>query len=150
MTEGEKWILGCTIVMAVGTIGAMIVMIIALNKKQEVKVDQPVSITITEELHNSFAAKESFDKHCEENRREIENIFSKIGGVDRGAGNKISAEVTAIHARINLLDKSSGRLEATTELQNEKLKSMDSKLDGMPDRVIATLRNTGAIGRTNS
>ena len=45
----EIWILGCTIVMAFAAIAACVVSIIALNKKQDVKVEQPVSITITEE-----------------------------------------------------------------------------------------------------
>lgn len=30
------------------------------------------------------ASKKEFDKHVEENRREHENLFSKIGGVERG------------------------------------------------------------------
>lgn len=131
--------------MVVSTVGLFVVALIALMKKQDVKIEQPVSITITEELHKSFAARDVFERHCEENKREHENIFSRIGGVDRDSGAKITSEVTAIHARINLLDKSNGRLEATTELQNQQLKSMNDKLDGMPDRVIATLKNTGAI-----
>jgi hypothetical protein len=69
MTQMEAWILGCTIVMACAAIAACVVSVIALNKKQDVKVEQPVSITVTEELHDMFAAKDVFEKHCEETKR---------------------------------------------------------------------------------
>jgi hypothetical protein len=105
------------------------------------KNPQPFEVTKAKQ----YVHKDDFDHFANENKREHENIFSKIGGVDRGSGVKISAEVAQIHARINLLDKSNARLEATSETQNEQLKSLDTKLDGMPERVIATLKNTGAI-----
>jgi hypothetical protein len=127
-----------------GAIGLLIAGVSAF-RKQDVKLDQPVNITITEELHKVFAGKDVFDKHVAENSARHAELFSRIGAAAGGAENKISAEVTQIHARINLLDKSNSRLEATTELQNEKLNIMDDKLDGMPERIIATLKNTGAI-----
>jgi len=126
-------------------LGLFVVALVALFKKNDVKVEQPITVKVIEALHDKFASKVEFDRQAEENKREHENLFSKIGGVDRGFAQKVTNEVTAIHARINLLDKSSGRLEATTELQNEQLSALDKKLDGIPDRVIATLKNTGAI-----
>jgi uncharacterized membrane-anchored protein YhcB (DUF1043 family) len=127
--------------MTAATIGLFVVALIALLKKQEVKVDQPLDVSLVETL----ATKADLKEHIIEDRTEHANLFSKIGGMDRGMAQKISNEVTAIHARINLLDRSNGRLEATTELQNAQLKSLDDKLDAMPERVIATLKNTNAI-----
>ena len=97
MNESEKWIVGCTILVALCTLGAVIISIVALNRKQEVKVEQPVSITITEELHKVFANREAFNEHVADNKREHENIFSKIGGVERGLSAKIHGEMTAIN-----------------------------------------------------
>lgn len=77
--------------------GSLLVAIVALNKKQEVKVEQPVSITITEELHKVFANREAFNEHVADNKREVENIFSKIGGVERGLAAKIHNEMSAIN-----------------------------------------------------
>ncbi len=117
-----------------GAIGLALTGISVFGKAQ-VRVEQPVAITLTEELHKSFAAREVFEKHVEDNRRDHENIFSKIGGVDRGSGAKISTEVTAIHARINLLDKSNSRLEATTEMQNQTLSQITADVKRILERM---------------
>ena len=50
-----------------------------------------------------------------------------------------------MHEKINSVDRKVAALERATDLQNDKLSVMDEKLDGMPDRMIATLKNTGAI-----
>jgi hypothetical protein len=134
VSQMEVWMLISQVVMALATVGALLFMAAAFNKRQKVQFQQPVSVTITEELHKVFASKENFDKHIAENRHEHDNIFSKIGGVDRGTGAKISTEVTAIHARINLLDKATGRLEAATEFQNQQLAQMDSKITRLLER----------------
>lgn len=135
ISTGEIWMLvfsGLTVViMFVGT----------FFKKTDVKVKQPFDVQIVEKL----ATKDELHALVADNNREHDNLFSKIGGMDRGIAKKISDEVTAIHVRINLLDKSSGRVEATTEAHSKQLEQLDDKVDGIPDRVIATLKNTGAI-----
>lgn len=135
ISTGEIWMLvfsGATVViMFIGT----------FFKKTDVKLRQPFDVQIVEKL----ATKEEVHALITDNKREHDNLFSKIGGMDRGIAKKISDEVIAIHARINLLDNSSGRVEATTELHSQQLQQLDNKVDGIPDRVIATLKNTGAI-----
>lgn len=93
------------------------------------------------------ASKEAFDRHVEFNAGEHRDIFSKIGGVDRGSSQKISNEVTAVHNRVNSLEKSVGGLETSAHLTHQRLASMDRKMDDLPAQIIATLKNTGAIGR---
>lgn len=113
---------------------SVIIATIALIKKQQVQVDQPVQVTITEELHKVFAAKEAFEQHVKDDKREHENLFSKIGGVDRGNGEKMSREVGAIHSRINGIEKSLGGLEKAAELQNQQMASLDAKITRILER----------------
>jgi len=134
MTDAEKWILGCTIVMSLGTICAVVVSIVALNKKQEVKVEQPVSITITEELHKVFASRETFDQHIQQNREDHEKIFSKIGGVERGAANVIEQRVEVVRRDLVNVGQQVSGLQAETKLQNQQLARMDAKLDRLTER----------------
>lgn len=130
----EVWMLVGQLLMAVGTIGALIIMAAAFNKKQNVQFKQPVNVTISEELHKIFAAKETFDRHVAENKAEHEQLHSRIGGVDRGNGGKLNMEVTAVHVRINAIDKSVSRLEATTELQNQQLAAIQSDIKQLLQR----------------
>jgi len=126
--------LGCTIVMTIGTIGAMVVSVIALNKKQEVRVQQPVTITITEELHKIFAAREVFEKHVAENREDHDKIFTKIGGVERGAAATIEQRVEVVRRDLVEVGKQVSGLDSKTELQNQQLARIDSKLDRLAEK----------------
>ena len=107
MSEGEKWILGCTIVMAICTLAAVVISIIAVNKKQEVKVEQPVSITITEELHKSFASKEAFEKHVQDMKGEIDRLDEilrvEIPEMERRITSAADQRVRRLHQRIDPL-----------------------------------------------
>lgn len=106
MTEGEKWMLGCTIVMALCTLAAVVISIVAMNKKQEVQLQQPVSITITEELHKVFAAREAFEKHQEENSERHGQLFRRIDDVERQSRRELMEAVSGINAdRQRTMDK---------------------------------------------
>ena len=63
-----------------------------------------------------------------------EQIFSKLNGIGRGADNKISAEITAVHSRVNAIEKSIGGLEASNAMQNQQLARMDAKIDRLIER----------------
>lgn len=79
------------------------------------------------------ASKEEFMAHVERNEREHENIFKKIGGVERGAMERLDAKFAAmqtsaeagrekIHGRINEV------LAAVSELKGE-LKGAERRSD---------------------
>lgn len=68
------------------------------------------------------ASKEEFEKLVIQNRHEHENIFSKIGGVERGADAKMAAMMKEsnegrekIHKRINEVLAGVSRLEGKLE-----------------------------------
>jgi hypothetical protein len=141
MNEADKWILGCTIVVALCTIAAVVISVIALNKKQEVRVDQPVSVTITEELHKIFAAKAMFEKHVSENREDHDKIFSKIGGVERGAKTSTDAQVEVVRRDLVHVSNQVAGLQVETKLQNAQLSRMEKNLTDMPSKIVADIVN---------
>jgi len=138
---------GVICAMAFGAVG-VIVGVIGLLKKQDVNIGpQPMTVELVKAFHEQFANKEDVAEALRDNKDVHEQIFAKIGGVDRGASGRLNAEVSSIYTRIAALEKSVGGLEAASRMQTSHLEQMDNKLDAMPDRVIATLRNTGAIGK---
>lgn len=117
ITEGEMWILGCTILTALCAVAAVIIAILALNKKQEVRVDQPLEVQFAAD----FVPHKAFDKLVADNNREHENIFKKIGGVERGAGSALNQRLgemqkaaeegrEKLHTRINRISIGVARL----------------------------------------
>lgn len=129
----------CAIVFGALTI---VIALISIFRKNDTTIStQPLIIAMQKE----FAGKHEFDAHVAANGAAHEAIFSKIGGVERGGNNKISVEIMAVHSRINGLEKSVGGLESLTQAQNAQLTSMDHKMDQMPSRIIADLRNAKGL-----
>ena len=118
---------GCIVAIVVGVSG-LVIGIIGLLKKTEVKVEQPVSVTITEELHKIFAAKEAFETHVAENKKEHENFFTKIGGVERGAAANLAGRFDRISEELIEQGKDIAGLKKETEMQNQTLASVQSDI----------------------
>jgi len=78
VNQMEVWMLVGQLIMAAGTIGTLIYMVVASNKKTDVRFHQPVSVTITEELHKTFAAKADFDAHVRKNQDDTLEVFREI------------------------------------------------------------------------
>lgn len=125
------------------TVGLFIVALIGLLKKTDVNVSpQPLQI----ELQKQFADKHEFDKHVMQNKTDHDQIFSKIGGVDRGNSKKLEdqiqilrserhADAVETHRRINEMEKSVGGLESATELQNQSLAALQSDVKRILERL---------------
>ena len=108
--------------------GALLISIVAVNKKQEVRVEQPVNVTITEELHKVFASKETFETHVAENKREHDNFFAKLGGVERGAAANLAGRFDKISEELTGQGKDIAGLKKETEMQNQTLASVQSDI----------------------
>ena len=108
--------------------GALLISVVAVNKKQDVRVEQPVSVTITEELHKIFASKETFETHVAENKKEHDNFFSKIGGVERGAAANLAGRFDKISEDLTEQGKDIAGLKKETEMQNQTLASVQSDI----------------------
>lgn len=104
--------------------------------KQEGTVPQPLEIRgVTE-----FAKKSELERHSEWDLKEHEKLWSKVGGVERGAGDKISGEIKSLRderhddavemqKRLSAFEKSIGGLEAATNLQNQSLASIQGQIN---------------------
>ena len=107
--------------------------------------DKPAPGDVQREAAERFAEKEELRHHIEWNRREHENLFSKIGGVERGAAANTekkfeerriehNADMRALRTDIGDIAKKVAGLETVTDLQNQHMASMDSKLDRLIER----------------
>jgi flagellar motility protein MotE (MotC chaperone) len=117
ISQMEVWMLISQIVIAVGTIGALLFMAASFNKKTNVAFKQPVSVTISEELHNVFASKTEFEKHLADFKEKHKEVWATL----RGENQRISSEVTATREAI-------AGLESTTGMQNQQLAAIQSDI----------------------
>jgi len=129
VSQIEVWMLVGQLLMAVGTIGALAFMAASFNKKQNVAFKQPVTVTISEELHKVFAAKEAFDLHVAENKKDHEQIFSKLGGVERGLRGEFSTELKVVRAEMIEAGRQLAALNNNAEMLNQAMTAERSRLD---------------------
>jgi len=109
--------------------------------------NQPVRIQIDEELHEKFAAKEDFEAHKQDVKGEFQNHRQELKKeLDRIARERSEDLRIAAVSRKTMYDKQDVlRQELTTRTDNVR-DELGKRIDAIPERVIATLRNTGAIG----
>jgi len=104
------------------------------------------------------AAKEEFDKHVAWNQKEHDNLFAKLGGLERGVSAKIQTlsrewrdvlndkvfELIRasdegrqrLQEQAGSLAREVGELSAANELLNQRLAQMDAKLDRLIERAL--------------
>lgn len=86
MSQGEIWILGCTIVMALCTIAAVVISLVALKRKQETVISpQPLTVEVVKALHEQFADKDDFDELKDHTTQRHGQLFKAIEKVEREA-----------------------------------------------------------------
>ena len=81
------------------------------RKSRVTQIQQPVNITITEELHKIFAAKEDFERHVAENGSVHRDLFSKLGGMERGARSEDDKIRADLSEKFQSIQRSLGRIE---------------------------------------
>jgi len=96
---------------------------------------QPLSVTISQELHKEFAAKADFDQH----KSNCEHEFARV---DQQRGEDLRANAAS---RKVMYDKQDDLRKELTERTDAVRKDLSDKIDSIPERIIATLKNTGAI-----
>jgi hypothetical protein len=99
MTSLETWMLVLNALMAVGTFGALVVAIIALNKKSDAQISpQPLLVQIRKALHEEFAKKEEFDRHVTINTERHSQLFKLIEKAQETARTELHQEINEIQA----------------------------------------------------
>ena len=122
ISQGEIWMIALNAVLALAAIVGIFL------KKQEIAVQQPLDVQIIETL----VSKEDFGEHKQHMDRELNALWNTVRAENTAIRREITDAVT--HSQEIVMDKlESNRIE------------LASKLDGISDRVIATLKNTGAI-----
>jgi uncharacterized membrane-anchored protein YhcB (DUF1043 family) len=144
------------IAMICSTVGLFVVALIALVKKQDVQLQQPVTVELVKAMHDQFPSKEHFDRHVADDERKIlalqdeikrdrsENqkhvserqrtLFVEIQSTGQRLERKLDEKHSENSGRLNHVEKSIGGLERSTEMQNQQLAQMDSKITRLLER----------------
>lgn len=102
---------------------------------QPQNIAQPVEVKVNEEMHNLFAGKDEFEKHVDDTRE----------GFARVSRERTEDLRLAAQSRRTMYEKQDAMRKELMEQTNGVRHELSGKIDGIPDRVIATLKNTGAI-----
>lgn len=121
---------GIIVSMACGGIGILIAAIALFKSNNTVISPQPLIIAMQKE----FATKHDFDTHVAANTESHDKLFSKIGGVERGANTALEMKVEGVRSTIVNVSNQVAGLKSQTDLQNQHLARMDSKLDRLAER----------------
>jgi hypothetical protein len=108
--------------------------------------EKPPAGEVRSEALEKFVLKSECAKHMEANTGEHQNLFSKIGGVERGASAKLADEMrtlrqerkedaAVLQERLMSFEKSIGGLETATELQNQLLAEVRGGLARIAERM---------------
>jgi hypothetical protein len=102
MTTFEQWMLGLGIMGAFVSFGALVVAVIAINKKTDVKVSpQPLTVRLIEELHEQFAGKKAFEELARSNTERHGQIFSEIRRVEKERREDVDARFLSLEKSRN-------------------------------------------------
>ena len=122
-----NWSLIANAVMAIGTIGLWL----SSRKPSNTEISpQPLIVAMEKE----FTTKREFENHVAHVQAEHDKIFSKIGGVERGANSSIENKVEVVRKDLVIVSNQVASLSAETKGQNQQLARMDAKLDRIAER----------------
>jgi hypothetical protein len=116
-----------------------IIALIALMKKTDVKVS-PQPLEVKEAA--SFVHRHEFEKHIETNSQTHRDIFSKIGGVERGASGAIERQVEVVRKDLVIVSNQVAGLKAQTDLQNKQLERIEKTVSDLPGKIVADIVNS--------
>ena len=123
------WVIAATaILQAVGAALSIARFFVNRAEKREVSISPEVVL------------RPDFDAHVAENRHEHENLFAKIGGLERGINAHLNSELKSLRAdshedsrtlrqELNEVARKVSSLEATNTLQTQRLAEINAKLD---------------------
>jgi len=123
-----SWVIAAVVLLQLAT---MTMQLVRWNQvaKREVS-PQPLKVEGTIE----FTPRKLFDQLSEQNRNEHENLFAKVGGVERGIRAEMKKDTDTLHDKINMVGREVSQHSAVLELQNQRLAQIDTKLDRLIER----------------
>jgi hypothetical protein len=87
------------------------------------------------------ASKDEFDKHTAWDSSEHKALWDRINTEKKDAADAVRVRHDKLYGHIDEI-----RLELKMDIASLR-ESVDDKIEALPDRVIATLKNTGALDR---
>lgn len=102
-------------------------LLLVLNMVALAKLFFPQRRTV--QMEGEFTQRRDFEAIVAANHKEHENLFSRLGGVERGLRAEIKADVDKIYIEVNRLREGQAAGNALTHAQDRKLETMDHKLD---------------------
>jgi septal ring factor EnvC (AmiA/AmiB activator) len=93
--------------------------------------NQPVEVKAAPHLvtHEQFEAHARVDQHeFDEVKAAIAGVHSKMGGMERGLRAEIKTDVTALHEKVNKVDREIGAIAEAVKLQGQQIASMNTTL----------------------
>lgn len=100
--------------------------------------DQPHPSVVQRESAEKFLPKTEFEKHVEVNRLEHENLFSKLGGVERGLRGEFVKELALVRSEMNQTTSALASLRTSAEMLNQSISAERARLDRAIERDIRT------------
>lgn len=127
-----NWNTAFNALMAIGTIGLFIL----ARKKQSIEVT-PGFVPVS---------KKDFEEHAKRNADEHDKLFSKIGGVERGAAARLEeqlksmrtesvADRSLMHEKINQARESVASLDMANQIQNQQLAALQTDIKTILSRL---------------
>jgi hypothetical protein len=81
-----------------------------------------------------YVHKPEFSAQMEANQQEHQNLFSKLGGVERGLRAEMKKDTDALHEKINAVSNQNAAQTAKLDLVNQRQVQMDGKIDRLLER----------------
>ncbi len=128
-----------------------------LLEKKKISEITPQPLTV--QKFSPCANKDEFHHHVAENKREHENIFAKIGGVDRGSSSRVEQQIASlrtersahdanIQTQLTKMNTEVAALDAKTNLQNVDLGRIWTEMAAIKVDVKNTPADTVALLKT--
>jgi hypothetical protein len=122
------WVIGAMAVLQLVSLGMQV---LRWNQAARREVHpQPLEVKGATE----FLPRRLFEDHAEQNQREHEHLFARLGGLDRGLRAEMKQDTDGLHDKINSVGREVSEHSATLELQNQRLAQIDAKLDRLIER----------------
>jgi len=83
---------------------------------------------------DQWVSKQQFEAYQLETRRAIENIFSKIGGVERGFKAELDEKIRAVQDKVNDMAVDLGAVKREAEIHTAQLNVMSSDIKQLLSR----------------
>ena len=91
--------------------------------------DKPHPGDVQRDGNEKFATKNELQRHIEHDDSVHRDLFSKIGGVERGTNGNTEKKVDDLRKDVVAIGKEVAALRATTVLQTQSLARIENKLD---------------------